>query len=62
MSSKITVSGLEITGSIVAAHGLSRSVTCGISLDEGQTPVSCIGWWILYPTREAHVELLRETQ
>ena len=42
-------------GLLVAAQGLSCSITCGIFLDQDRTHVSCIGRWILYhwATREA---------
>ena len=34
--------GLQSTGSVVAAHGLSCSVACGMFSDQGWTRVSCI--------------------
>ena len=47
--------GSRRAGSVVVAHGLSRSAACGIFPDQGSNPVPCIGRRILNhcATREA---------
>ena len=44
-------------GSAIVVHRRSCPGACGIFLDQGSKPVSCIGRWILYHwiTREVHV-------
>ena len=46
--------GSRAGASVVVVHGLSRSKACGIFLDQGLNPVSCIDRWILnhWTTRE----------
>ena len=41
--SVVAVPGLQITGSVVVAHGLSCPEACGISLDQGLNP-SLLHW------------------
>ena len=43
MGSVVATPGLQSTGSVVVAHRLSCSVTCGIFLDQGQNP--CLSHW-----------------
>ena len=46
----------QSAGSVVVAHGLSCSTTCGIFPDQGSNRVPCIGRWIPNhcATREVH--------
>ena len=47
-ASVVAAPGLESTGLIVVAHGLSCSKYVGSSWIRDQTHVSCISTWILY--------------
>ena len=46
-ASVIVAQGLQSTGSVVVAHGLSGSGAGGIFLDQGSLPCPLLGRWIL---------------
>ena len=53
--SVVVARGIQSTGSVAVAHGLSCSAACGIFPEQGWNHVPCIGRWILNhcATREA---------